>query len=850
MKSFGVKIAAGAITLLFGAYAAVLAQKDKKSDSTTWTADVPSLGEPAEPIADDGGDSWLNQPTSGEQETAQNSGPSWMNAAVKLVQHSEPVDTGAVAESETNSSFDPSALPESLGNQLPQETPDWTLPSQPTSDPPSDAGPGFAMSLPASSEVGSPATDDQQAAAPPKMKFGEMPSMEVSPDPASATIPVVAAAAAVVASGSALGNAAETVQEIATDGDNAAYPGNVLRSAPESSLDSQPGVADIAPPTADGLGANGAGPDLNQPPQDFSQPPQGFSQPAADELAQNAPGFAQSAQQFDQPTQDPSGAGLGTPQFGAVEQPGGNSQFNNAQAFNSAQGFSDSAQPGAAAPPRMASLPGAGAPGLPAEYQPQSFGQPASAIALDPNATVDSPGDRRLEGAQTPSIVIQKRAPGEVKVGKPASFVIHVQNVGSAEALAGKIHDRIPSGMQLVDASPTPVQQGDMLYWELGSMPAGDQRTVTMQLIPQQEGELGSVARVSFEAVASVRTISTRPALKIVQTAPETVLIGQQLEIELQVSNPGSGAATGVSLQEDVPEGLEHPKGRQLDNSLGTLAPGEIRNQILRLRAVSPGVIQNTIRLAGDDGLSAEHTVTVQVVAPDLKIELSGPSKRYLERQATYQLNIANEGTADATNIEIAVQLDRGFTFVSTDYEGQYDPSRHAVFWSLAQLPAGGNGKVPLTLLPVEEGEQAIVIDARADLGVVTKSERTITVEGFAELSFAISSQSGPIELGSETVFEIRVKNGGSKADSNVRVQIQLPQGLELISADSEAGTDGQGLVAFQPKAQLAPGGEHVYRIRLRGVAPGTHIVRAVMVSDLGSVPVTKEERTVVYSDQ
>jgi len=78
--------------------AAVLAQKDKKSDSTTWTADVPSLGEPAEPIADDGGDSWLNQPTSGEKETAQNSGPSWMNAAVKLVQHSEPVDTDAVAE--------------------------------------------------------------------------------------------------------------------------------------------------------------------------------------------------------------------------------------------------------------------------------------------------------------------------------------------------------------------------------------------------------------------------------------------------------------------------------------------------------------------------------------------------------------------------------------------------------------------------------------------------------------------------------------------------------------------------------------------------------------------------------
>ena len=319
---------------------------------------------------------------------------------------------------------------------------------------------------------------------------------------------------------------------------------------------------------------------------------------------------------------------------------------------------------------------------------------------------------------------------------------------------------------------------------------------------------------------------------------------------ELEVSNPGSGDATGVVLQEDVPEGLEHPKGRQLDNGLGTLAAGEVRNQVLRLRAVAPGVIQNTIRLTGDDGLTAEHTVVVQVVAPDLKIELSGPSRRFLERQATYQVNLANVGTADATNVEIAVQLDRGFTFVSTEYEGQYDPSRHAVYWSLAQLPAGGAGSVPLTLLPVEEGEQAIVIDARADLGVIAKSERKMTVEGFAELSFSITNPGGPIELGSETDYEIRVTNSGSKADSNIRVQLQLPPGLELVSADSDAGTDGRGLVAFQPRPQLSPGDEIKFGLRLRGVAPGTHLVRAIVVSDQSTVPVTKEESTLVYADQ
>ncbi len=261
-------------------------------------------------------------------------------------------------------------------------------------------------------------------------------------------------------------------------------------------------------------------------------------------------------------------------------------------------------------------------------------------------------------------------------------------------------------------------------------------------------------------------------------------------------------------------------------------------------------MIQNEIRLTGDDGLTAEHIVAVEVVAPDLRVDLSGPSKRFLERQATYQLDIANVGTADASNVEIAVKLDRGFTFVSTDYEGQYDPSRHTVFWSLAQLPVGGQGSVPLTLLPVEVGEQAINLEVRADLGVFAKNERTISVDAFAELSFQITNPGGPIEVGSETMYEIRVQNTGSRNDTNVRVQLQLPPGLELISADGDAGTDGRGLVAFQPRAELAAGGDISYRLRVRGVAPGTHIVKAIVTSDQSTVPVTKEESTRVYADQ
>ncbi len=824
MKSFGVRLGAGLVTIIFGAYAAALAQKDKQTDTTAWSAQVPSLGEPAMPIGDDAGGSWLNESTDQAGKVMQaaanfaappnnfsgNNDETFGPGSIELVQHTEDMPHEDMPRNDMRSgpsmSFDAAPMPTTLSAAPPAKLQSgFSIPDDPSVDMPQsdvaydddDAQGGWTM--PPSNDPGSNDSGSNDSGS--DFPTSDLPGY----DPA------------------------ETRSER-----------SLSMTFPSEAPDGQPATpATFASPQDAPEQANvPAKMPANMPAMSFNQVP---DVEYFDDVA--VPQSMPSPQDMNMPT-----AGVGSASTLGIDGRG-QPPAPPAQTFSAPQAFTSppTKLSDAVPPPRMASLPSAGyAPGLQAE----TFAAPQSASQIDPSTVIDAPGDRRLEGAQSPSVVIQKRAPSEVTVGKPATFVIHVQNVGAAEALDVTVQDRVPAGMRLVDASPAPVQQGSLLMWQLGALPAGDERTVTMQLVPETEGELGSVARVTFEAAASVRTISTRPELKIVQRAPEKVLIGQQLEIELEVSNPGTGEATNVSLQADVPEGLEHPKGRELDNAIGSLMPGEVRTQVLRLRAVSPGMIQNQIRLVSADGLTADHTINVEVIAPELAVELSGPSRRFLERQATYQLNVANVGTADATNVEISVQLDRGFTFVSTDYEGAYDSSRHSVFWSLANLPAGGSGSVPLTLLPVEAGERALIVDARADLGAMTKTERAVTVEGFSELSFQIINPGGPIELGAETSYEITVNNSGSKPDNNVRVQLQLPAGLELITTDGDAGTDGRGLVAFQPHAQLMPGGEFKYRVRVRGVAPGTHLVKAIVVSDHATKPVTKEESTLVYADE
>lgn len=515
------------------------------------------------------------------------------------------------------------------------------------------------------------------------------------------------------------------------------------------------------------------------------------------------------------------------------------------------QAQNQQAQPGfSPMPGRSASFPSGAMNTPPSIYQSAGHKQVGGDLPLPAGPTMASPGERYLDGPQSPSVVIHKRAPAEVKVGKPASFVITVKNVGGSKALDVQVHDRVPTGMTLTDATPRPnPKYQPELFWQLGDLEPNQERTITLQLTPEQEGELGSVARVTFQAAASVRTISTRPELKIVQKAPEKVLIGQQLEIELEVSNPGTGEATGVILQEDVPAGLEHPQGSQLDNLIGDLGPGEIRRQILRMRAVKPGIVQNQIRVKGDDGLENTHTVAVEVIAPELKATLTGPSRRFLERQATYNLEVANVGTADATNVELSVQLDRGFTFVKTDREGQYDASRHAVFWSLPALPVGQSGSVPLTLLPVEEGDRVLRTDVSADLGIQTTSENQVRVESLAELTFSINDSADPIEVGGQTIYEIRISNSGSRDDTNVQVALQLPPGLQLVE-QGDFTPQGQGIIKFSPRALLKANDDMTYRVKAQGIAPGRHLVKAIVTSDQSNVPVTKEESIMVYSDR
>lgn len=497
---------------------------------------------------------------------------------------------------------------------------------------------------------------------------------------------------------------------------------------------------------------------------------------------------------------------------------------------------------------------------------PLSVGAPASipantAGAANPLAMADSsgvgtegdarPGDPALEGPQSPQVTIHKLMPEEVQVGKPALFRIVVRNSGAIAIPKVEVHDPIPWGVRVLRTNPSATQgsQGT-LVWTLGPLRPGDETVLEAEVMPLQEGELGSVTTVMVHIQASARTKCTRPQLTVKTQVQPQVMIGDEVLVTMTVSNTGSGVATNVVLEEHVPPELQHPAGNELENVLGDLKPGESRQVQLKLQAVRAGNAVNRLIARAEGNLRVEDQTTIQVLAPQLEVTVNGPSRRFLDRETSYQISLINRGTAPAKNVRLTASLPAGLQFVRTNNAGAYDPTTHSVQWLLAELPVGQAGMVELVVNPIAAGQQDLVCSVRDELGVSSESRLSVLVEGISALHFQVADTKDPIAVGMETTYEIRVVNQGTKEATNVQVMVSFPEGVRPLAGEGPVPNTVNGNeVLFGKLSRLAPKGEAVFRVRAQAVGPGDQRVRVQILSDDIRLPITKEESTQVYSD-
>ncbi len=100
-------------------------------------------------------------------------------------------------------------------------------------------------------------------------------------------------------------------------------------------------------------------------------------------------------------------------------------------------------------------------------------------------------------------------------------------------------------------------------------------------------------------------------------------------------------------------------------------------------------------------------------------------------------------------------------------------------------------------------------------------------VEAVADLVMNVKDPAGPVAVGAEAVYEVRVRNRGTKEADNVEVFAYFSRGVEPVSAEGAANQLAPGQVIFRPIASLAPGAEVVLKVHARAGEAGNHVFRA-----------------------
>jgi hypothetical protein len=133
---------------------------------------------------------------------------------------------------------------------------------------------------------------------------------------------------------------------------------------------------------------------------------------------------------------------------------------------------------------------------------------------------------------------------------------------------------------------------------------------------------------------------------------------------------------------------------------------------------------------------------------------------------------------------------------------------------------------------------------------VIANAKTSTRVDGSSNVVMEVADLDDPVEVGTQTAYEIRIRNNGSKAAQNLKIACELPQGLELI--DTKGPTDNfleKGVLHFKPLAELAAGSKATYVIRVNGKVPGNLRLRARLTSNGSPEAVVVEEMTKFYAE-
>jgi uncharacterized repeat protein (TIGR01451 family) len=455
-----------------------------------------------------------------------------------------------------------------------------------------------------------------------------------------------------------------------------------------------------------------------------------------------------------------------------------------------------------------------------------------------------------LNNRQEPAVSLQWVGPTAAKVNQPNAYNLVIRNICTIPVQQVMVRVRIPDNLSCGDAEPRAVAEGNVMVWELGALQPKEEKVLRMKLLAERKGDAAPQAWVTFtgSSILHIKVREPKLALKV-QGSPK-LLLGETAAFQLDVTNAGDGTADQVKIHANLSEGLECPRGNKIDFDVGSLAAGETRTVTVMCITKRGGAQKCEAVAEAEGGLRAQEAAQVNVTTPRLELQLAGPGLRYLGRKALYSFKVSNPGDAPASNVTMSDVVPEGFKVLAASDGGRHDFSAHTVSWFIGDIKPGETREVKLEVQAANPGEFKHKVCAVGAHNLNAESELATRVEGLSALMLEMVDVEDPIEVNSDTSYEVRISNTGSKVETKIKLVATIPDKMEFKSATGPVPFHEEGKqIVFEPLEKLAPRADAVFRINVKATDQGIVRFKIQMTSTNLTEPVIKMEATRIYSD-
>ncbi len=488
--------------------------------------------------------------------------------------------------------------------------------------------------------------------------------------------------------------------------------------------------------------------------------------------------------------------------------------------------------------------------------QPEPRPRPSSRVSASEKSAPDSAAQNGSVGLtrQSPMVSVETTGPRTIVIGREATYMVTIKNSGDAAAQDVAATVKIPEWTDVVSAeatSGTTKVAGDAnepFQWKIPRLESHSKETLTLRLLPRKGRGFDLAVQWTFSPLSTQTMVDVQePKLTLTINGPDEVTYGQSKLYRLTIANPGTGDADNVIIKLDP---IGNSTAAPTKHPIGTIHAGENKVVELELTARQTGTVSIHASATAEPGLKADVAQDVVVRRAAVALQVEGIKSKYAGTAGTYKIHVANSGNATAENVHVVATLPVGAKFVAASGGGQWKADQGKVVWTLPPLRPNGEASLDLKCVLMTPGANRLQVASSAAGEIGDAATVTTNVEALADLKLEVAEPAGPIAVGDEVVYELHVRNRGSKAAEGVAVITYFSEGIEPVSAQGGTHDISNGVVAFHPVGNLAPGGELTLKVKARADKGGKQVFRAeVECGSLGTKLVSAQEMMVFSGD-